>query len=104
MDYDQIIQKYRANYSHLAENALAGSIERHAYEQIVQYIDDGLNRAALNAQTNTPSQKGFEVSMLLKALAQVTNEPGASQITKKCASDFAHETGFDDLNVRAVFR
>lgn len=62
-------------------------------------IDDGLARAALNPQTNTPSQRGFEVSLLLKSLAQVTSEPEARQITEKCANDFSREAGFDHLNV-----
>lgn len=37
MDYDQIIQKYRANYSRLSEAKTPGSIERYAYEQVVRY-------------------------------------------------------------------
>lgn len=100
MNLDQIIQTFRTKYSRLAETASLGSIERHAYEQIVRWIDDGLQRVALNPETNTPKQRGFQVAILLQSLAQGIDEPRARQIIRACANDFARETGFNDFAVR----
>ena len=90
-NYEDILARYQEKYARLAEQAAPGSIERRAYEQIVQLISQ--NKAV------PLKERAFQLTINFMIFAQTVKPVEARAIFKQCVLDFNHDTGQEPLQL-----
>lgn len=80
MDLNQKLQEFQQKYVALGEQSSQGSLERHVYTQIAQFIS--------SAQNVTPAkQRAFETQISLMSLAQTLDPPSERHIVCKAVEE-----------------
>ena len=83
--------RYQEKYTRLAEQATPGSIEKRAYEQIVQLISH--NKAV------PLKERAFQLTITFMTFAQTAHQAEVRAIFKQCVLDFHRDTGQETLQL-----
>lgn len=90
-NYEDILVRYQEKYARLAEQAAPGSLERRAYDQIVQLISHN--------KVVPLKERAFQLTITFMTFAQTAHQAEARAIFKQCVLDFNRDTGQEPLQL-----